>query len=87
MWNETLELHPARRLKEDNSIALESGLKLRPEIFDIRCSDHSPALFLLIERFSKLSDASDDVGSGRQRETSDVGVTLRRRGTELPHRT
>ena len=52
MWNETLELHPARRLKEDNSIVLESGLKLRPEIFDIGCSDHSPALFLLLERFS-----------------------------------
>ena len=46
MWNESLELHPARRLEENNSVTLESGLELRPEIFDIRSVSHAPAHFV-----------------------------------------
>ena len=77
MWNQALELDSARRLQQDNSIALESGLKPRPEIFDIRGCDHSAALILLLQRLSKLSNAGDDVGSGCQRQAGNVSMTLR----------
>src|ERR1700682_2186170 len=87
MWNEALELHSARRLQQDNSVALESGLKLRPEIFDVRRRDHPPALLLFLERWSEFSNAGNDVCSRCQRETSNVGMALRRCRTQLPHRT
>jgi hypothetical protein len=87
MWNEALELDSARRFQKDNSISLEPGLKPRPKIFDVRCGNHSTALILFLQRLSKLSNAGDDVGSRCQRETGDVGVALRRRRTELSHRT
>src|SRR5207248_7999913 len=65
----------------------QSGLKLRPEIFDIRRGDHAFPLILLFERGGELTNSGDDVGARRQCETGDVGVTLLRRGTELTHRT
>src|SRR5215210_5143558 len=86
MWNESLELHSTRRLEQNYSVTLESGLELRPEVFDIRCGYHSLALALLLERRHKLSNAGDDVGTRRQRETSDVRMTLLRCRPELPHR-
>ena len=87
MWNEALELNSARCLEQNNRIALEPGLKLRPEIFDIRSGDHSPTLVPFLERRRELSNAGNDVGAGCQRETRDIGMTLRRRRTKLPHRT
>src|SRR2546423_13076580 len=87
MWYETFQLHAARRLEQDDSVALQSGLKLRPEIFDIRRSDHALALIPFFQRRRELTDSSDDVGAGRQREISDVGVTLLGRRTQLSHRT
>src|ERR1700680_851576 len=42
---------------------------------------------MLLECGRELADARDDVRSGCQRETRDIGVTLFRRRTELPHRT
>ena len=76
MWNESLELHSARRLEQNNSVTLESGLELRPEIFDIRCGDHSLPRILFLERRRELSDSGDDVHTRRQCETSDVRMTL-----------
>ena len=87
MWNEALELNSARCLEQNNRIALQPGLELRPEIFDIRSGYHAPALVLLLERRRELSNTGDNVGPGCQRETSDIGMTLRRRRTKLPHRT
>ena len=76
MWNESLELHTARRLEQNNSVTLEPGLELRPEIFDIRRRNHSRALVLPFERGRELTDAGHNVRAGCQRETSDVGMTL-----------
>ena len=86
MWYEALELYTTRRLQQDNGVALQPGLKPRPEVFDIRCSDHSLMLILLLQRWRELTNTGDDVGSGCQRETSDIGMALRRSRTELPHR-
>src|SRR6266576_6458963 len=65
---------------------MQSGLELRPEVFDIGRGDHALALILLLQCRRELTDPGDDVGAGCQRETSDIGVTLLRRRTELPHR-
>src|SRR6267378_5487657 len=87
MWYKTLELHTTRCFEQYDRVALQPGLKLRPEIFDIGRRDHALALLVLLERGRELADARDDVRSRCQRETSDIGVTLFRRRTELPHRT
>ena len=76
MWNQPLELHATRSLEQNNSVSLQPSLKERPEIFDVGCCDHAFPLFLLLERRSELADSSDDVSSGSQRETGDIGVTL-----------
>lgn len=76
MWNKALELNTARCLEQNNSVALQPGLKLRPEVFDIRCSDHSVTLLVFLERGRELANSGDDIGARCQRETSDVGMTL-----------
>ena len=87
MWYETFQLHAARRLEQNDCVALQSGLKPWPEIFDIRRRDHAVALILLLERRRELANSGHDVSTGRQRETRDVGVTLLRRCTKFSHRT
>src|SRR5258705_1654047 len=86
MWNESLELHTARRLEQNNSVTLEPGLELRPEIFDARRGAHSPALVVFLERGRELSDAGDDICARCQCETRDIGVALLRCRAQLPHR-
>src|SRR5205814_10100160 len=86
MWYETFQLHAARRLEQNDCVALQSGLKPWPEIFDIRRGDHALALIPFFQRRRELTDSSDDVGAGPQRESSDVGVTLPGRRTHLSHR-
>src|SRR3954452_6764540 len=87
MWYETLQLHSARSLEQNDCVPLQSGLKLRPEIFDVGGGDHALTLIPFFQRGRELADSGDDVGTGRQREVRDVSVTLLRGRTQFPHRT
>jgi hypothetical protein len=87
MWNKTLQLNAPRRFEQNNSVALEPALKLRPQVLDVRSGDDALVVLPFLERGSELSDSRHDVCTRSQRETGDVGVTLFRRRTELPHRT
>jgi hypothetical protein len=87
MWNKAFKLNTARRLEQNNSVALEPALELRPQIFDVGSRDDSLAVFPFLESRSEFSDSRHDVCARSQCETRDVGVTLLRRRTKLPHRT
>src|SRR2546423_3895685 len=87
MWNKALQLNAARRLEQDNSIALKPALKLRPQILDVGSGDHALAILPLLERGGELADPRNDVGTRSQCETRDVGMTLLRCRTQFSHRT
>jgi hypothetical protein len=87
MWNKALQLHSTRRLEQNNSVALETALELRPQIFDVGRGDDPLAVFPFLESGSEFSDPRHDICTRSQCETRDVGVTLLRRRTKLPHRT
>src|ERR1700693_4605355 len=72
MWNKALQLNAARRLEQNNSVALEPALELRPQILDIG---------------SRRADPRTNVGTRSQCETRDLGMTLPRCPTQFSHRT
>ena len=87
MWNKALQLNAARRLEQNNSVALESALELRPQVVDVGSGDDALAIFPFLERGSKLADPRHDVGTRSQCENRDVGMTLLRCRTKFSHRT
>jgi hypothetical protein len=76
MWNESLELHTARSLEQNDCVSVEFSLEERPKIFNVRCRYHSAGVLLHHQRRSKFADSGNYIGSRLQCKTGDVSMTL-----------
>ena len=87
MWNKALQLHAARRLEQNNSVALETALQLRPQIFDVCAGDDLDASPASARSRAPANSpiTGYDICPRAEGPTGDLVVQRCRRRAELPH--